>query len=359
MSFAMNLFRQVAKENPGNFFISSASVLSALAIATAAANGETETQMDQVLDLVGPYEDKHLTMGAQLSSLRSDKLALANRLWVNDKFTLKGDFANFVGDAYQTKIGDVDVSDPENEAERINRWCEKSTNGKIKDVVSADSVNDDLYAILINAIAYQGSWVKKFEAKRTVPFNWTLESGETVEVPVMQQTLDCPYWRRDGMHAIALDLEGDVAMVLVMPEDGSEVTLDQIVETLPEGYLSDILNSYQDEVIVGLAKWEFEGTYDLIPTCQELGIRDAFEEGLANFSRMAKESIYISAILHKTSVKVNEEGAEMSAVTKVSFGLESCMAQPKTFITTEPFVFFAVDKKSGTTLFSGRVSDPR
>lgn len=357
MSFALNLFRQVATEQSGNFFISSASVLAAMAIATAGANGETESELDQVLELNGDYQSKHRSLGELMRALSSGNLTMANRLWVNDQYQLKPEFCNFVAETYNTSVATLDVTDPDNEAARINRWCEKNTNGKIKDIADPATINEMLLATLVNAIAYKGSWTSKFDKKMTRDDSWFCSDGTEITAPRMNQTLECrvKVWDK-ATTAIALELDGDVAMVLIKPYN-ENISLESVVESLTEEKIVSVLDAYENEVVVSLVKWKFEGKYDLIPTMEGLGAHSAFVEGVADFDRMTNESIYISGITHKTFISVDEEGAEMAAATKVDFGLESAY-MPFVFETNRPFVYFAVDRKTKTILFSGRVSNP-
>ena len=128
MSFALNLFRQVASDEDGNFFISSASILSAMALAAAGARGNTENELNTVLNLDGSYEEKHAQLGSVCQLLQTDYLSLANRIFVNDQYDLENDYAKFVRDVYNVKVSGLDVSEPVSEAARVNLWVEKQTN---------------------------------------------------------------------------------------------------------------------------------------------------------------------------------------------------------------------------------------
>lgn len=366
MSFHINLFRQIAAENPGNFFVSSTSIQAAMSIATAAAAGKTEKELASVLDMealldLDSYEVTHHIQGERFRNLRNDSLTIANRFWVNEEYDLKPAYCDLVSRAYDTKIGTLDVSDPENEAARVNRWVEKNTNDKIHDLISPDVINPDLLAILVNCIAYKGEWTTKFDKKDTRDEQFCVAHDQTVYAPRMSRLIECNYLFESGVQAIALDLENDIALVCVMPSaryDGevNTITLDDVIATIDEGFINRVLDSYKNEVDVGLVKWKFEGTYPLIPTFKALGVNQVFDSR-SDLSRMSDESVYISDILHKTFISVDEDGAEMVAATKVDFALECAFMRPS-FVTDRPFIYFAVDRKSRTILFSGRVSDP-
>ncbi len=360
MSFSINFFREIACSEDGNFFISPINVLAAMSIADAAAKGATENELDLVLGLNGTYEQKHRKVSHLLDSLISENLQMANRIWVNQDYTLDDDFSNFISENYHVGVGTIDVSKPDEEAERIDRWTSEHTNEKITTIADPDNINDKLYAVLISAIAYKGSWLRKFDKNSTWNDTWNLGNGSSITVPMMHcggylcgYTRDYPDLMFNG---ISLDLEGDLAMVLIAPADS--VTLEQVIALVGEDEINSIIDSHKMGVNIGLVKWKFEGSYELVDSFKNLGVEKAFDESQADFHRMTPFQVYISDIVHKTMIEVNEEGAEMAAATKVEFGLESCCLPPS-FNTDRPFIYFAVHKPTRQILFAGRVMDPR
>jgi len=76
---------------------------------------------------------------------------------------------------------------------------------------------------------------------------------------------------------------------------------------------------------------------------------------------VSKEPFYISDVIHKTFVDVNEEGTEAAAATAVIGrfgGSPRVVTKPVVFRADHPFVFMIRDQRDGGVLFLGRLVAP-
>ena len=86
---------------------------------------------------------------------------------------------------------------------------------------------------------------------------------------------------------------------------------------------------------------------------------DAFSLPPADFSGITGvKDLYISNVIHKAFVAVDEEGTEAAAATAVVMKLTSVPAPPKVFRADHPFIFIIRDNHSESILFMGRVMNP-
>jgi serpin B len=120
----------------------------------------------------------------------------------------------------------------------------------------------------------------------------------------------------------------------------------------------DTLNNKQDILVnVSMPKFEYEYSIDMIDALIALGIYDAFDAGMADFSRMATSSngnIYISKVLHKTFITVDERGTKAGAVTMVAAGDgASGPAESKIVDLDRPFVYAIIDNTTSLPIFIG------
>ena len=115
----------------------------------------------------------------------------------------------------------------------------------------------------------------------------------------------------------------------------------------------------RQRVIVYLPRFRMTSQFGLKDTLQAMGMTLAFDEQRADFSRMSrKEGLFISAVIHKAFVDVNEEGTEAAAATAIRRG-ESPPEEPPTFRADHPFLFLIRDNQTGSILFIGRVVNPK
>jgi serpin B len=122
-------------------------------------------------------------------------------------------------------------------------------------------------------------------------------------------------------------------------------------------------------VDLSLPKFKMEPpTLPLGDALQKLGMKTAFDvpSGSANFDKMAPrrsyDYLYISKVLHKTFISVDEKGTEAAAATAVAMVWFSAAPRPTKPVEVKvdhPFLFAIQHRASGACLFLGHVVDPR
>ena len=100
------------------------------------------------------------------------------------------------------------------------------------------------------------------------------------------------------------------------------------------------------------------GPLELKDILKSMGMRDAFSLPPADFSGMTGiKDLFISNVLHKAFVAVDEKGTEAAAATAVISAGGGISHEP-VFRADHPFVFFIKDNRSGSILFMGRLTNP-
>ncbi len=219
--------------------------------------------------------------------------------------------------------------------------------------------------VLTNAIYFKGGWQSKFDATSTKTAPFTLRDGKKAEVPLMQQTGEFGY----GEFDMFVRRSGERVQVLELPYAGQELSMLVYLSEDPTGVerLPQWLGAAefaqpklgQFDVKVALPRFKAESNLSLKPTLMEMGMKTAFTEGKADFTGMydGKPELYISHVLHKAFVDVNEEGTEAAAATAVVLKSRSA---PRfvSFRADRPFVFAIRDNKTQALLFLGRYLGP-
>ena len=110
-------------------------------------------------------------------------------------------------------------------------------------------------------------------------------------------------------------------------------------------------------VSVFLPRFKLEKELSLIKFLQALGMTAAFDGDSADFSGIANLPLFITHIIHKAFVEVNEEGTEAAAATAVVMDEKAVVAP--VFRADRPFLFLIRDVNSGSILFMGKMADPQ
>jgi serpin B len=175
---------------------------------------------------------------------------------------------------------------------------------------------------------------------------------------MMNQGTNVPYYRGDGYQAVELPYAGDTAaMDIILPDEGSFETIES---SLNSELLDQTLNGLgPTSVMLSLPKFTYESQFNLSEALKSMGMVDAFDPDQADFSGMtAQKDLFISDVVHKAFVAVDEEGTEAAAATAVIVGVTSAPMFDVTLTIDRPFIFVIRDKPSGQILFIGRVLNP-
>lgn len=371
-AFALALYRQL-RPAERNLVFSPYSISTALAMTYAGARGETEQQMARTLHFSLPQAQLHPAFNAldlSLSATAKDakgqplsdfQLTIANALWGQQGYQFQPQFLDLLAQNYGAGMNLVDYTKQTEAARKaINTWVSDKTQGKIVDLLQPGLLDRDSRLVLTNAIYFKNKWRAPFEKHNSKPDSFTLLDGTRAKVQMMSQQGRFNYFQGAGFQALELPYRaGDCAMLILLPESGRFADFEK---SLTAAQLNAITRQLTDaSVAVDLPKYKFEAPIDLTETLQQLGMTTAFSSS-ADFSGMTgSRELYISAVIHKAMVAVDEEGTEAAAATAVV--MRALMApatgpRPISFRADRPFFFLIRDTKTGALLFLGRVLNP-
>lgn len=356
--FSFSLFRRLGAEaKDSNVFASPLSASMALGMAMNGAAGTTYDEMRATLAFGSASEteigESYKSLIALLSGLDpSVSFRIANSIWYRDGFPVKQSFLDAGRNWFDAQVSPLDFASP-SAVKTINDWVSTSTAGKIPTIL--DKIEDDQVMFLINAIYFKGSWRTKFDAARTVDAPFRGVAGDQ-PAKLMHRDGQIRHLRTADFEAVDLPYgNGAYAMTVVLPNAGGSI--DAVTASLQGSAWSSWMGQFRDaDVDLYLPRFKLEWQRMLIPDLQALGMRAAFVDGGADFSRMSTlgSQLFISVVKQKTYVDVNEEGTEAAAVTSVGFTFTS-MPVRTTFRVDRPFVFVLRERLSGTVLFLGKI----
>lgn len=363
--FALDLYNQL-KMTDGNLFFSPFSIFTALAMTWAGARENTAVQMAETLHFTEKPAQFHRAIGdliSQLNAVQKEtdvELSIANAIWAQKGYQFLDEFFRIVQQSYQADLKQVDFSSAaESARQAINAWVEQQTNEKIKDLLPPKVLNALTRLVLVNAIYFKGFWDNQFKSRDTREMEFWLLTEVAVKVPMMHQEHQFGYWENDWLQIIEMPYkEESLSLIVLLPKEKTGITdLEQKLNF--ENMMAWQSRLRKRKVIVFFPKFKIESQFSLAQTLALMGMPDAFDPELADFSAMVgQKELYISAVIHKAFLEVNEEGSEAAAATGVVVGVTSIAPSPPIFKADHPFVFFIRDNKSQSILFLGRVLNP-
>uniref|UniRef100_A0A8C2E5T8 Serpin domain-containing protein n=1 Tax=Cyprinus carpio TaxID=7962 RepID=A0A8C2E5T8_CYPCA len=388
--FSLNLFKKISGGNAqGNVFYSPISISSALAMVSLGAKGNTAAQMFQVLGFNNPpkmpdaatpapyqqaqkpqmpcgvkgqhelpmmqqtqklekpaelkkspaqltsgqkTEDQiHSSFNKLMSELNKPGapyvLSLANRLYGEQSYQFVEKFLNDAKRYYEAGLEEVDFKKkPDAVRLDINKWVEKNTQGKIKDLLPLGSIDALTRLVLVNAIYFKGNWEKKFPKEATIDGQFRLNKTQTKPVKMMNQKAQFPLALIPEMNSQVLELPyvgKNLSMLIILPEEIEDETtgLQKLEKALTYEKLMEWTKPSKmrrQEVEVSLPRFKMEETYDMKSLLISMGMEDVFDERKVNLSGMSPNNdLVLTKVVHKAFVEVNEEGTEVAAATGV------------------------------------------
>ncbi|NXG14653.1 SPB10 protein, partial [Grallaria varia] len=399
--FTLDLFNKVNETNKGkNIFFSPWSISAALALTYLGAKGSTATEMAEVLHFTQaagaeasssvarpsrgrPKRRKMDPENKQAADIHSGfkklltainkprstySLRTANRIYVEKTFLLLPTYIQLSKNYYKAEPQKVNFKTaPEQTRKEINAWVEKQTEGKIKNLLNPQDVENTTKLILVNAIYFKAEWEVKFQGRHTDLQPFRLSKNKTKPVKMMYMRNTFPVLIVETMNFKMIELpyvKHELSMFILLPDDIKDNTtgLEQLERELTYEKLSEWTGSKKmTETLVDLylPKFKLEERYNLSDNLVRMGMHTAFSNR-ADFSGMTeKGDLQISKVFHKSFVAVDEKGTEAAAATAVVIETTSApIVHVLNFKVDHPFLFFIRHNKSKSILFFGRFCSP-
>lgn len=374
-AFAADLYRQLISAEDGNLFYSPYSISLALAMTYAGARGETQQQMAAALNFTLPPERLHPAFNAiaqQIASRAAEggqgsdgegfQLHVVNDLWGQQDYAFLPEYLDVISQYYGAGVRLVDfINNPGGSRQQINDYIAEKTEQRIQDLLPANSVTPDTRLILTNAIYFDAAWAYPFDAGSTRRDAFTLLDGTSVDVDMMTLPMasSLRYTAGDGYEAVELPYDNrSISMLLIVPDAGQ---FSDFEARLDAERLAGIVGALDTQKVhVVMPKFTFESAFSLADPLSALGMAPAFTSD-ADFSGInGRRDLYISDVMHKAFVKVDEAGTEAAAATAVVMKAAGMpMDEPVLLRVDRPFIFLIRDEPTNTILFLGRMLDPR
>ncbi|QOX62655.1 hypothetical protein FRZ06_04480 [Anoxybacterium hadale] len=355
--FSLAIFKRI-QENE-NTLISPLSIISALSMTANGAEKNTLSQMEEVFGTdIGSLNEYLYSYRVDLPTSDKFKVSIANSIWFKDTKNLiieegflqtNKDYYN--ADVYKAPFDDSTKND-------INAWVNKKTNEQIKELLrEKPPENSVLY--LINALSFDAEWQEIYQDTAIREGEFTNKAGKKKTVDFMDSA---EYGYIELPNAIGFSkpyADNQYSFVALLPEEGFSVS--DFIKSLDGKLLINAIKNQSDERIYAfIPKFTFEYSKELSEILKELGIKDAFDVNLADFSAIGSSegNLFINRVIHKTKIEVDEKGTKAGAVTAVElYAGAAAKTEPKIVKLNRPFFFMIVDNKFHMPIFMGVLND--
>ena len=346
------LQNEMQEENP---LVSPLSVASALSMTANGAVGETKTQMERVLG--ADTGSLNACFSVLQASLENDKqLKAANSIWMKDTDTLHVEdaFLQQNADSYAAELYSAPFDDSTKTA--INDWVSKQTDKMIPEIL--DEIPSDAVMYLVSALAFDAKWERPFKSYEVWEGTFTARGGQEQTGDFLHGAVGQYLSDEHAEGFLKAYAGGKYAFAVLLPDEATNI--ENYVNQLTGERLHAILASPIDESVeIALPKFKAEFSAELSENLKALGMTDAFDGEKADFTALGTSdegNIYISRVLHKTFIQVDEEGTKAGAATAVEAAAEGAALYPHSVILNRPFVYMIVDLETKLPIFLGALT---
>jgi serpin B len=356
-AFGADLLHAVCERADGeNLLLSPTSTAEALSLLYPAAGGQTAESFRSVLhlpawspDLVAAMRNHTRALDAlrydgDLDDDAPDALQMSNRLWTATGLAPDPQYLDDLATAFDADVRALDFAgDPGGATDRINSTVDEDTRGIIEELFE-DPLDRDTMAVLTNALHLKARWADPFTDTRSAPFD--APSGE-VDVDMMSGSSGTGR-TTEGWQSVELPYrDGTLAAVAVLPPEGTDPC------TVDAATLADLQTAVPEEVGVQLPQLTMEQTHSLLDVLAAMGLP---VDG--DYSGLGRDDLYISQVVQKTFLEVDEDGTEAAAATGVAVEEVSAAAPEQSVVFDRPFLFLLTDTETRSPLFVTVVTDP-
>lgn len=355
---ALRIFCEVNKQSTDtNVIISPVSISNIFGMLYFGSDGATNDEFKSALTYTSSvYNHSLYTLLNELSG--SGKIINQNSVWIksDENFSVKNDYLQGNADFYGADIFKMPFT--ENAAININDWAKKSTNGKIDGIINKIDKNACMY--LINAFTFDDEWDTPYTTADVASDVFYLKNG-TVEVEMMHSTESFYIKTSHAEGFIKNYKNGNYKFIALLPN--SDIDIDEYISLLQSTDFNALVNSAtQKSVNCVIPKFKSEFQVSLNKAMQSMGIKSAFNAQTANFEKIGSyqnANLYLSEVLQKAYITVDEKGTKAGAVTKAEIAAKTSLEIPDTsVILNRPFVYAVLEAKTNMPLFIGKTVNP-
>ena len=345
--------QKIAEEN---VLISPTSVLTALTMTANGAKNDTLTQMEHVFGITS--ESLNDYMRTYLDTLPKEekyKLHMANSIWIkeDENFSVNEAFIDTNQKCFNADV--FEKAFDKKTLREINDWVDDHTDGMIENIL--DEIPEEVVMYLINALAFDAEWEEIYENTQIRKGKFQIRNEITQDVDFMYSEENLYLEDEKATGFIKYYADKKYAFAAILPNE--DVSIAEYVESMSGSGLKELLENPQEvQVNVSIPKFEVEYDVLLNDILKAMGMVDVFDATKADLSGIGTHTngnLFVSRVIHKTHMQVDERGTKAGAATVVEVDCESAMESPeaKTVHLNRPFIYMIIDCETNQPIFMG------
>ena len=355
--FAIRLF-QKTRDDSKNSLISPLSVMLALSMTANGAKGETLTQTESLLGGDIPMETLNEYLYSYIKALPSEKTAklnIANSIWVRDNgFTAEKAFLQKNADYFDAAVykSAFDVKT----LRYINNWVKKNTDGMIEKII--DDIDPDAVMYLINTVLFDAEWENIYKKDEVRDGTFTALDG-TKRTASMMYSAEHLYLDDGKAIGFIKPYRNGYSFVALLPNE--DISLSDYAASMTGKSFADTIKNAEDvPVETIIPKFSYDYDIEMSGALKALGMPLPFDAEKADFSALGSSgngNIFISRVLHKAYIAVDEKGTKAGAATAVEIKETAVAVDIYSVTLDRPFIYAVTDNATGLPVFIGTVTD--
>ncbi len=362
MLTSVRLF-DVISQGKDNSMFSPLSLNMALGLLAEGAGGGSKAALDTYLgtDNYSDFADGYMQIVESQYNYVSeyDKdwknvFELANSFWANNSLPFNEDYKNRLTEKFKAEVRNIDFGNKEKALGEINGWVSEKTHKMIPTIIN--DYSDNIAAVLINTIYFESAWREQWFVNEDNKQTFTLSDGTSKEIPLMHNGGDS-YFENDKATAFSCRYINGLEFIGILPKQTGDFTIESLdIPSLLES------ESYEYDVNAAMPRLEFETEIPLTETLKAFGLSELFDPENADFSGISEVQLFVSDVLQKTKLELDENGTKAAAVTMIVTDCAAAMPverEKKEVTLDRPFAFMIYDSAEDQIVFLGKVTNPQ
>ncbi|MDE7193416.1 MAG: serpin family protein [Oscillospiraceae bacterium] len=357
METSIRLFDKISVER-GNSMFSPLSLNMALGLLEAGADGSSKAELDRYLGTESYADFAQGYMEKVRENYNSQEYAgeeyrnlfeIANSFWADNTLPLKPEYRDGISEKFGAEIRNLNFGNKEETLNTVNGWIDEKTHELIPQALGDYGEND--VAILVNTVYFESGWWNEWSYYEDRTQDFTLPDGSTKRMPLMENGLGA-YYENDMATAFGAGYRNGMSFIGILPKNKGDFTLEELdIPSLLES------ESHMYDVRARMPRLNFETDIPLTDLLKSAGLGDIFDKDKADFSGISEQQLFVSEVLQKTKLELDEYGTRAAAVT-IELAAARALREQKKVYLDRPFAFLIYDEEEEQIVFIGKVTDP-